>query len=49
MSPRNRVAQIYSRALGSSSGASYDSQGYGGGILTRLHTGRSEIFLLYLI
>jgi hypothetical protein len=39
ISPRNRVAQIYPRALGSLSVASYDSQGYGGGILSRLHTG----------
>jgi hypothetical protein len=39
ISPRNRVAQLYPRALGSLSVASYDSQGYGGGILSRLHTG----------
>jgi hypothetical protein len=39
ISPRNKVAQIYPRALGSLSVASYDSQGYGGGILSRLHTG----------
>jgi hypothetical protein len=39
ISPRNKVAQIYPQALGSLSVASYDSQGYGGGILTRLHTG----------
>jgi hypothetical protein len=32
------VAQIYPQALGSLSVASYDSQGYGGGILIRLHT-----------
>jgi hypothetical protein len=31
------VAQLYSRALGSLFVASYDSQGYGGGIRTRLH------------
>jgi hypothetical protein len=35
ISLRNRVAQ----ALGSLFVASYDSQGYGGGIRTRLHTG----------
>jgi hypothetical protein len=29
--------------------ASYDSQGYGGGILTRLYTEKSEVFLLYHI
>jgi hypothetical protein len=36
--PRNSVAQLYSQALGSLFIASYDSQGYGGGIRTR-HTG----------
>jgi hypothetical protein len=49
ISPRNRVAQLHPRALGSFFVASYDSQGYGWGILTRLHTGKSEIFLLYHI
>jgi hypothetical protein len=39
MSPRNRVAQLYSQALGSIFVASYDSQGYGGIIRTRLHAG----------
>jgi hypothetical protein len=34
------VAQLYPRALGSISVASYDSQDYGGGILTRLQTGQ---------
>jgi hypothetical protein len=33
--PRNRVNQIYPRALGSLSVASYDLQCYGGGILSR--------------
>jgi hypothetical protein len=37
------VAQLYFRALGSLSVASYDSQGYGGGILSRIHT-RSHIY-----
>jgi hypothetical protein len=37
--PNNKVAQLYPRALGSRFLASYDSKGYGGGILTRLHTG----------
>jgi hypothetical protein len=41
VSPWNRVAQLYPRALGSHFVASYDSQGYGGGILTRLHTGQN--------
>jgi hypothetical protein len=36
--PRNRVALLYPQALGSPFIASYDSQGYGGGIRPRLHT-----------
>jgi hypothetical protein len=39
ISPRNKVAQLYPRALGSLFVASYDSQGSRGGILTRHHTG----------
>jgi hypothetical protein len=39
ISTRNRVAQIYPWALGSLSVASYDSQGYGGVILSCLHKG----------
>jgi hypothetical protein len=39
ISPRKRVAQLYPQALSSLFVASYDSQGYGRGILTRLHTG----------
>jgi hypothetical protein len=39
ISPSNRMAQLYPQALGSLFVASYDSQGYGGGIVTRLHTG----------
>jgi hypothetical protein len=39
LSPRNWIAQLYLQALGSIFVASYDSQGYGGGIRTRLHTG----------
>jgi hypothetical protein len=39
ISPRNRVAQSYPRTLGSIFVACYDSQGYGGGIRTRLHKG----------
>jgi hypothetical protein len=41
ISPRNMVAQLYPHALSSLSVASYDSQGYGGGIRTRLHTSDS--------
>jgi hypothetical protein len=40
--PRNRVAHLYSQALGSLFVVSYDSQGYGGGILTRPKTGLSS-------
>jgi hypothetical protein len=36
-SPRNRVAQLHPRALGSLYVAYYASQGYSGGILTHLH------------
>jgi hypothetical protein len=39
ISPRNMLAQTYSRALCSLFVAFYDSQGYDGGILSRLHTG----------
>jgi hypothetical protein len=39
ISPRNRVARLYPQALGSIFVASYDAQGYGGGIRTRLHMG----------
>jgi hypothetical protein len=36
--PRNRVAQLYPQALCSFFVFTYDSQGYGGGITTSLHT-----------
>jgi hypothetical protein len=38
ISSRNRVAQLYPQTLGSLFVASYDSQGYSGGIRTRLGT-----------
>jgi hypothetical protein len=38
ISHRNRVARLYPQTPGSLFIASYDSQGYGGGIRTRLHT-----------
>jgi hypothetical protein len=38
ISPRNMVSQLYPQALGSLFLPSYDSQGYGGGIWTRLHS-----------
>jgi hypothetical protein len=37
------VAQLYPQALGSLFVASYDSQGYGGGIRSRLHTGANSL------
>jgi hypothetical protein len=40
ISPRNRVAQLCPQALAYFFVASYDSQGYGGSIRTRLHTGK---------
>jgi hypothetical protein len=40
--PQNRVAHLLIRVLGLLFIASYDSKGYGGIILTRLHTGRPE-------
>jgi hypothetical protein len=49
ISPRNRMAQLYPRALGSLFVSYYDSHGYGGVFLTRLLTGKREIFLLYHI
>jgi hypothetical protein len=39
ISPRNRVARLYPQALSSLFIASYNSQGCGGGIPPRLHTG----------
>jgi hypothetical protein len=45
MSPSDRVAQLYPQVPGSLFVSFYVSQGYGGGILTRLHTGS----ILYLV
>jgi hypothetical protein len=39
VSPRNRVARLHPQTLGSLFVASYDSQGYDGGIRTHLHMG----------
>jgi hypothetical protein len=44
ISPRNRVAKIYPQALGSLFVASYDSQGYSGGIRTRHHRGLKRVY-----
>jgi hypothetical protein len=49
ISPRNRVAQLNPRALGSLPVASYDSQGYGGGIRTRLLRGSITTFELLVL
>jgi hypothetical protein len=43
ISLRNRVARLHPQALGSLSVVSYDSQGSGGGIRPRLHTGYNGI------
>jgi hypothetical protein len=42
VSSRKRVARLYSQALGSLFVAFYNSQGYGGGIRTCLHTWTSD-------
>jgi hypothetical protein len=49
ISPRNRLARLYPQALNSLSVASYDSQGYGGGIRPRLHTGLSNFWFWVLV
>jgi hypothetical protein len=47
---RNRMARLYTKALGCLFVASYDSQSYGGGIRTRLHTGMFlEIYVQYRV
>jgi hypothetical protein len=43
-SPRKWVTQLYPQALGSLFVASYDSQGYGGGIRTRLFSHWSSLY-----
>jgi hypothetical protein len=45
ISPRNRMARLYPHSPGSLYAASYDSQGYGGGIQPRLHRGDLECVL----
>jgi hypothetical protein len=45
ISLRNRVAQLYPQRLGSLFVASYDSQGYGGIMRPRLHTGFNTLCL----
>jgi hypothetical protein len=43
ISPRNRVTQLCSQTLASLFVTSYDSQGHGGGIRLRLHTGSPQL------
>jgi hypothetical protein len=45
--PRNRVAQLYPQVLDSLFVASYDSESYGGGILTSLHTDTTTGQIIY--
>jgi hypothetical protein len=45
ISPSNRVTQLYLQAPGSLFVATYDSQGYGGGVRTRHHT-ESELSVI---
>jgi hypothetical protein len=47
MSPSDRVTQLYPQTPDALSVAFYDSQGYSGGILTRLHTGPEIITVQY--
>jgi hypothetical protein len=47
ISPRSTVAQLYPQALGYLFVPSYDSQGYGGIIRARLHTGLSDKTTIY--
>jgi hypothetical protein len=49
-SPSDRVAQLYAKAPSSLFVAFYDSQGYGGGILTRLRlrTGKTDKYWISL-
>jgi hypothetical protein len=46
ISPRNRVAQLYPRALGCLFVASYDSQGYDEGILIRIYSVILRVFVV---
>jgi hypothetical protein len=48
ISPRDKVTQLYPQALGSLFVASYDTQGYSEGILSRLHAGYSQKMDLFI-
>jgi hypothetical protein len=48
MFPSDRVAPLYPQAPDSLFDAFYESQGYGGGILTSLDTGNSYVNILLL-
>jgi hypothetical protein len=45
MSPSNRVVRLYRQAPAPLYVSFYDSQGYGGGILTRLYKGIADSYL----
>jgi hypothetical protein len=45
--PQEQGGPVITRALGSLSVASYDSQGCGGSILTRLYTGVCDIYWIF--
>jgi hypothetical protein len=47
MTPSDRAAQLYPQAQSSLFFAFYDSQGYGGGILTHLHIWKKK-HLVYI-
>jgi hypothetical protein len=49
ISPRNRVAQLYPRALGSLYVVFYDSQGYSGGIVTFIIPGGTGSYIYIYI
>jgi hypothetical protein len=48
MSPTDRVTQLHPQAPGSIFVTFYDSQGYGGGTLTRLHMGTKVLLLNFI-
>jgi hypothetical protein len=48
VSSNNSVTQLYPQTLGPLFVASYDSQGYDGGIRTRLHIGLNKLYIYIL-
>jgi hypothetical protein len=47
ISPSHKVARLYLQTLGSLSVASFNLQGYGGGIRPRLHTGMHWLMAVF--